>query len=237
MKQLRRALVLFLIACLPTGAGEFWLEKDYTRWSKKECQKMLEDSPWARSYILRFPLIEPGTGIMGEKELRVEYIVRFLSALPIRQALVRAAQLEPGYKMLAAEGRQQFEQRAQQWLQAQFPDVVVLMVAFDSNVPDLQQDAANYWARQTTETLQNYAYLIAHRKERVPLLRFDAPAPGTTQFRLLFPRRHNGRELISPEDKEINLELLPPGTASGRTFGFLLRFKVDEMSFNGVLTY
>lgn len=71
----------------------------------------------------------------------------------------------------------------------------------------------------------------------MPLLRFDPPEPGTAQFRLLFSRQYNGRELIGRDDKEINLELDPPATVGGRTFGFLLRFKTDKMEFNGEITY
>jgi hypothetical protein len=48
---------LFLAILVGVGAqaalgSDFWEKKDYTKWSEKECRKMLTNSPWAKQYVL-----------------------------------------------------------------------------------------------------------------------------------------------------------------------------------------
>jgi hypothetical protein len=41
-------IVLFYCAA-PAPAQDFWKKKPYTEWSEKECRRLLEDSPWAKT--------------------------------------------------------------------------------------------------------------------------------------------------------------------------------------------
>ena len=43
------ALGLLLLVETTLVAADFWVERDFTAWSDKEVQKMLTDSPWART--------------------------------------------------------------------------------------------------------------------------------------------------------------------------------------------
>jgi hypothetical protein len=53
------ALLLLLLAAPAVAISDFWAKKDFTRWSERECRKLLEDSPWAKRYTMRQILIEP----------------------------------------------------------------------------------------------------------------------------------------------------------------------------------
>ena len=52
-KVMRRYLAIILaisgLAALTARAEDFWVAKDWKTWSKAECKKMLEDSPWAEA--------------------------------------------------------------------------------------------------------------------------------------------------------------------------------------------
>jgi len=38
------------LAGLTVRAEDFWIKKDWTKWSKDECNKMLQDSPWSKKW-------------------------------------------------------------------------------------------------------------------------------------------------------------------------------------------
>lgn len=123
--------VLVLTAAL-LAASEPWKEKKYTDWSDKDIEKVLRDSPWAKTVNLALsapgggapgsgrrgspgggggfgsPSSEPADPVMGsmnrERGAEVEsggarreipLIVRWQTALPVRQALARR-QLDTG---------------------------------------------------------------------------------------------------------------------------------------------
>ena len=53
MMRRRNALALMgilLLAVLTVQAEDFWVKKDWTKWSKDECNKMLQDSPWSKKW-------------------------------------------------------------------------------------------------------------------------------------------------------------------------------------------
>jgi hypothetical protein len=43
-------LGILLVAALTAQAEDFWVKKDWTKWSKDECNKMLQDSPWSKHW-------------------------------------------------------------------------------------------------------------------------------------------------------------------------------------------
>ncbi|MCL6480230.1 MAG: hypothetical protein K6U02_00750 [Firmicutes bacterium] len=133
MKPLVKALALVCVASLLAWAGDPWKEKPYTEWNEKDVQKVLNDSPWARTVRVAVswrplpvgteigsengaPAPQPAgvqpAGEMGlpsaapvqsgappspsEVALRVpqaEFLIRWVSSLTVRQALVRNAEL------------------------------------------------------------------------------------------------------------------------------------------------
>src|SRR5579864_5600807 len=43
-------LGILLVTVLTVQAEDFWVKKDWTKWSKDECNKMLQDSPWSKHW-------------------------------------------------------------------------------------------------------------------------------------------------------------------------------------------
>lgn len=244
-----RTRILFLLLTIALGssadAGEFWQEKDYRRWSEKECKKMLEDSPWARRYSLGrvvIELIDPARQPEGvergrESNPRLEYQVQFRSALPIRRALVRLSQISEKYDRMSPEQQRAFDEDAEKFLGARFPDLAALYVSYSSNVRAYDADLARHWQTQTTETLKNFMFLIGSVGERVRLAHYEVAQGGGRHFQLLFPRVHKGRPLVGPQDKTLQLEFLHPNIRGQGESRVLIEFKVAKMLIDGAVGY
>lgn len=117
-------LVLVLSFAATVLADDPWKEKPYSEWNLKEISRILNDSPWAKTVRVvvtwsaqrggggaaqggdvESPKAAAGFGSQGE----APFLVRWTSALTVRQALVRGGILEgsltvpDGEKMLATD--------------------------------------------------------------------------------------------------------------------------------------
>ena len=110
----RRAAILVLgSAAFPLTAvsSEPWRSKAASAWSARDVERVLNDSPWARRVTIELPGSPDGFNGIGRSrnsgpvapggESRLlEYLVRWDSATPIREALARARKnLAPGGSM------------------------------------------------------------------------------------------------------------------------------------------
>src|ERR1700733_6505926 len=43
-------LGILALAVLTARADDFWVKKDWTKWSKDDCNRMLQDSPWSKKW-------------------------------------------------------------------------------------------------------------------------------------------------------------------------------------------
>ncbi len=228
MKALVKALALVCGATLLAWAGDPWKEKPYTEWNEKDVQKVLNDSPWARTVRVAVswrplpvgtnagyesgapaagaqPAGVQSAGEMGlpsatpsqsgapaspsDIALRVpqaEFIVRWVSALTVRQALVRNAELA-GNPL----------QDPSQLLQAQPDSYQILVLGADLSP----------FAGVTEAELQRRAELrVGSTKKKlapvaVQLLRSDAG--GRLQGVLFqFPKRDASGEAIVPANEK-----------------------------------
>jgi len=235
----RWILLLFLL--LPQtliAAEEFWERKDYRLWTEKECRKLLQDSPWTRKYTWARPvveLIEPGQTAsierVREPNPEISYNARILSALPIRQALVRLTQLARKYDAMSPEERLKFDAEAERFLTALFPDTIVISVTYGSNVAAYDQDLARYWQTQTAETLKNTVFLLAPEGSLV-LSFYDAERGDGRSFQFVFPRPR-----LEPDDRSLKFEFLHPNIREEGEQRVLLEFPVKRMVVAGAVVY
>ncbi len=222
---------LFLAGNLAISASEFWEKKDYSQWTERECKKMLEDSPWAKTYTI-------------ESLGAYEYSIQLRSALPIRKAIVRQMQIASKYKDLPKEQRQQFDKRAEEYLSTTYPDMIVMYLKGGPNPEKLHRAAATsvqllrYWQTQTTEMLKNTVYLIRASGDKVPILQYNVSQGDECAFQFLFPRQYQGQPVLGPEDKSLTLEFYYPTSPSyNSTERAFVEFKTAKMLINGKLEY
>jgi hypothetical protein len=229
------ALMLISIAAYAAGK-EFWETKPYDEWTQKECQKMLQDSPWAKALNLT------GTGGGGNDSTDsrapfVNYSIQLQTAPPIRQAMVRQSQIAQKYDSLPAEKKQAFDKNAQQFLEGNPEDVVIVYVSFSTNSRDGLRKLLTHWPAQTVDLLKNSVYLSGSKSAKVPLSQFIPGAGGQPEFRFIFPRKLNGKEILSPEDKVLRLEFDYPVVSSMGDGKGNIEFKTEKMKINDEVTY
>jgi hypothetical protein len=236
--------VIFLAASSAAFGKDFWENKQYEKWSSKECNKMLSDSPWARDYTLqKSDVFSAARETNNSQPLYVKYLVQIRSALPVRQAMVRQMQIAQNYDKLAPEQQQKFDQSAKSFLSTNFTDAVILFVTYETNSPSNDRELARYWQSRTMDLLKNYVFLRNSRGDQAPLAQFSASQGAERSFQLIFPRQINGQPFIGPEDKSFQLEFTYPALGSqseGTKFEegtAYIEFKPKNMVFEGNLTY
>ena len=256
------ALALLLVTTALGQGSEVWQRKDYRQWSQAECQKLLENSPWAKTHVLAQVVIEglqspttpSPTGVPAvpdptvgpvtsatadrsrEQRPEIKYSVQFRSALPVRQAMVRLMQIAQKYDQMQPAQKQAVDQNAEQFLAKSFPDTAVVFVSFTSNVREYQLDLSRYWQSQTTDTLKNSVFLIGSKGERIPLLSYLWAGNGK-DFQLVFPRSYKDQPAAAPGDKAIQLEFTHPRIRQQKESRVLLEFKLEKMMMQGGLLF
>ena len=223
-------LPILLLALVPAIFGnDFWKEKSYKEWSEKECSEMLQNSPWARVYTQQSAMPIMGRDdrtLSNDKPPYLKYQVQFRSALPVRQAIIRMAQIAQKYDDLKPEQKQQFDKQAESFLAQDMSKVVLVYINYETNQPSVYLDKTHDLKSTTTEMLKNGVYLYGSKGERVPLEQFVAPQGAQRSFQLIFPRQYQGKEILGPEDKSLNLE-----------FPIYMEFKTDKMKIDGKVEY
>jgi hypothetical protein len=213
---------LFLLAAilffgLSVVLGQVWVKKDYKEWTPKECDKILADSPWAKTQ----KFYGSGTGSAGtEGQAYTEYTVQLFSALPIRQAMVRKQMID------------------EKFLTADYADQVIVRVKYNTNAGTTSDlDLGQGWQTRNMATMQNSTWLIGSKGVKVPLADFKV-AQGADRFcQLTFPRSRDGKPVLSVEDKNLIIQFTYPtvgGMGDGRG---QFEFKVKDMIYNGQIAY
>ena len=228
-------------------AGEKWAGKDYSQWTAEDAGRVLDDSPWvkhaqaylgttdedARTYPVQAPTPreaglggrsasdgnwDGGVGRMNRgTDPTLPVIVRWDSALPVRQALLRSH----------AAGVRDTENTLSQ------PDkyyvIAILGLAparkspVDSSTGD-DIDRDQFEMTRTRQGLLNQARLM--RRDKKAIVPEDAridPSTGTVQ--IFFPKT----DPIAAADKEVTF-----GTMFG-TIRVTQKFRLKDMMYRGKL--
>jgi hypothetical protein len=194
----------------------------------------LNSSPWARQETFTRVVSGYGSGESGEKEIFNTFYVRFFSAPPIRQALLRIQQIQYGYDGWAAEEKRRFDESVAADLLSGFGDWIVVTVGFRSNDPNEESNVRRFFERQNTETLNNKAFLSTEQFSQVRIHTYFAPRDEGIGAKFVFPRQYQGTPLVSKTSKTVSFELLDVPTASPR---LRARFAVKDMTINGQVVF
>jgi hypothetical protein len=228
---------VFLIAGGIAIAKDFWETKTFDKWTPKECQKILTDSPWAKEFGLTGTIGSSSASAMDGQAPYIKYGIQLRSAAPVRQAIARQAQIERQYDSLTADQKQAFDQSMQAFLSDASSGFVIVHVSFDTNNRDYLRDLIRHWETQTTELLRNSVYLSGSKGEKVELFQYVPGSGASQEFQFIFPREVAGKEILKPDDKALQLEFAYPvigRLGDGRAF---IEFKTDKMKVNNEVVY
>lgn len=254
---MKKATFALLITLLIAGAATAQKSKPWTEWSKKDAEKILNDSAWGQTqddtdtsemtYSPTAPAITQtasagnagrdltnrGREESGAKNqaLSLKYRVRFFSAKPTRQAFARMV-------ILSQKGAD--EQRLKQLgngLQSSFIDIdygefVVVAVAIEATDRRLSGPAEQAFHSSTADTLKNKCYLERKDGKRVFLTDYAQPTPDNTGAKFIFPRTVDGKPLLTAESEYVRFVV-----EFNDKIKVERKFKVSEMMYEGKLEY
>ena len=232
-------LALATLTLAPNAAAQVWTKKPWTEWSKSDCQKILSDSPWAADAGLGttvMQVVSENSAVPGrEAAPSITYQVRFLSARPVREAIMRLQQLDPKFSASPPDQKQKFEAQAKEFIEGDFSDRVVVQVNYSANTQIYDQALIRSWQSQSPEVIKQSTYL---NPGKIGPLAVQVGQGGSHEVQFIFPRKSaNGDILISPDAKEINLEFESPGIGTLAPDRLFIRFFTKKMRVNGQLMY
>jgi len=221
-------------------------EKKWTDWSKKETQKMLDESPWGQiqtetdtSQMFYSPTSDPRmtggretstTGArLGEgatnQSLNIEYHVRFFSARPIRQALARKIMLEnnPPAEVVA---------KLQNFADVKSDASIIVTVLYKSNDQRRENAVMQAFNSAITATLKNNVYLQRSDGKQLFLQEYVPPGKDGFGARFIFLRYPEEKPFIEANSGEIRFF-----AQFSENLKIDRRFKVAAMMYQGELEY
>jgi hypothetical protein len=226
----------------------FWEAKPYDSWSKKECEKVLTDSPWSARHVIgeygvnssRFGT-EGGVGSAtqadptvlagGERKIELMFFFSILSARPIRMALTRLSALEvPGGTDSAGMKRQ---------AEAPIPGVILVRIDYTSEPmghPAIR-DFELFFEQASLGFFSNTTYLASGRT-RVPIAQYLRPGPQSPRPVFVFPRMdERGQPFFTGKTESLFLETQIDLRKLGgqQNFEMHLKFNLSKMLFAGEL--
>ena len=252
MKTTKLFLPIFLVLAvlLSTGLAQK-PDKKWTEWTKKEAQKVLDDSPWGQvqtdtdtSEMFFTPTRQPGTGLTKEQRevnterletgatnqsVNVTFRVRFFSARPIRQALARLIEINQN---LDAKTAPEAVAKLHGFADLKSTNSIIVTVMFDSPDQRYSGAAMQTFNSATTGTLKNETYLQRTDGEKLFLEEYAPPGKDGFGARFIFLREVNGQPFITDKSSEIRFYTkYPNGLKVDR------RFKLANMKYQGELEY
>jgi hypothetical protein len=223
-------------------------DKPWMEWTKKDAEKVLNDSPWGQTqtvtdtsemFFSPTATPDPRTGASRAGASRdsqgstnqatnVSYRVRFFSARPIRQALVRILMLNsPGSEKDAA-----FVERVRNFAELQSNEKIIVTVTFESKDARFGNVAMQAFNSAVTATLKNDTYL--QRRDGRKLFLEEYVPPGRDGFgaRFIFPRAAGEVPFISQDAGQVRFYSKLAGNIE-----ISMRFDTAKMLYNGALEY
>ncbi len=225
MKRTTALVVSLTVLALMSTAAKFWEKNEYTKWSKKDCIKLLSKSPWAFSNsfgnVANIGMIDVGSA--GQRETNISFYFRLISAKPVKLAL---GQLQ----LLNDPGNAALQQQVQQMANSVDKNIL-LQIDYSVDPPSDQ----NGYSRLNTTFLQSSiadfrdnTSLSSSEHVRVWASEYLAPNGKRTNPIFVFPRAdENGKPYFDGSEKWISFK----SDIAGHSIYY--RLKPKDMTFDG----
>jgi len=262
MRRSFAIILLIVIAAITARSESFWVKKDWREWSKGDCNKMLQDSPWAKKWSKSVVILGAASagrsgaareGAGGENHPEVDYAIMIQSAPPIREAEARRMQIEQKYDRMDEQHKKDLEARAEQLLAPTFDDFILVHVEYSSNVQTFERQLARHFQGIPEGSIPLGIYMITQSGDHIGPSKWVSPRTGEDEFEMYIPRTVKGEPVIKPTDKKFSIQFRAPAVGSQAvgnpgnvrntnvaTMGnelVLVEFKLDAMVWNGKVTY
>ncbi|HXG92082.1 MAG TPA: hypothetical protein VNN73_06880 [Blastocatellia bacterium] len=229
-----------LLLGLPLAAPAQWEKKPNTEWSEREAMKVLNDSPWGRTQAFSSPVTlfrGPTSGRQGISQpttsipanaTHINFRIRFFSAKPVRQAIVRLLELRQKQEM-----SDELTAHLNSLASGDFQQYIIVTVSCDAQEAGANvQEAAALLRSRGTADLKNNTFLEIKGGKRLFLQEYQQPRPDGLGARFIFPRLVDGKPFITPESEEVRFFSELNGT-----YRLDRRYKIKDMIYEGKLEY
>jgi hypothetical protein len=240
-------LVLALLwSSFAVGATVQKQKKSWTEWSEKDAEKMLSDSPWAKtqketdtSELFFQPTADPRTAGSRapnantrteqgatNQATNVNYGIRFFSARPVRQAFVRMIQLRQ--KNLEPD----VVARLNSFAELQSNESIIIAVTIEGTDKRSLGKVMQIVDSAATGTLKNTTYLERNDGKRLFLEEYVPPGKDGFGARFIFPRVVDEQPFLTTDFSDVRFV-----ADFGTTVKLNMRFKISDMMLDGKLEY
>ena len=253
MKSARMSIALILMAGSVVAVnGQFWSNKAYTEWSEKDVDKLLKNSPWAKTVILNTGLgmrnrggpggeLEgsfPRTGVEGGGSENPA-----IEGPGGRSGGGRAGGLGdfgdgPAPSIVITWYSRPVREAMARRIQLRNPETtseqLEKILNHDSSTFDLlvlgwSARASREGADIALQKMKEETFLVKKNKEKIALANLIPPSGANQPLVFRFPRETEGKPALTLEDKEVEL-VTKFGGSTIRT-----RFKLADMVIGGKL--
>ncbi len=236
MKNLCVVFVCLLLA----GSAFAQKTKPWGDWSKKDADKILNDSAWGQSQTKgESPAGLPQGANAGNANrnanagansvtIPTEYYmrVRLISAKPIREGVARRIQLAQPDKASEMAGP------LQNIIDKGFGDFIIIALNAEGVDPRTGAMVMQGFSRLNTAALNGKAYLERKDGKRLELIEYQAPVGDNLGGKFLFPRTLDGAPFLSPDSGTLRFVLNGSDKMKVDT-----KFKVADMMYGEKLEY
>ncbi|HEV2490719.1 MAG TPA: hypothetical protein VGT03_12995 [Candidatus Acidoferrales bacterium] len=239
-KTISAVLVGICLAASGASAQGFWTKKPWQKWSKDECKKMLTNSPWGQTWskltIENTPIGQRSDATGRNEDPTVYYFVELRSALPVRQAIAREAQIENKYDTADDKQKKVIDDSVNSYLARPYDDIVVHL-DYNANVEVYERDLVHYWQSFAPGVVPEQTYLINSRGDKIVPRQMIVAKGGENGIEFIFPRLVNNQSVIQPGDKSFSFQFVAPPIGPLAEETAFVEFKTDKMKLDGQLVY
>lgn len=234
-------LVFVFCAFAVSGMGQD-VSKPWTDWSKKDAEKVLNDSAWGQSYTqeISVPTSTAATtrtsgGFAGENRgesgenkapTPMKYRARLLTAKPVREAFSRIILLQQ------PNAPADLKTQLQGFIDRDFGDYLVISFSIEGGSPQMAKGSEMMLARLTADALKDKVYLERKDGKRATFIDYKAPVGDGMGAKIVFSRTLDGQPFLGAGDDvlKFNFEMNERSKIS-------VKFKASGMTYGGKLEY
>lgn len=259
-------LAAVYIAIIITGSAlgaDFWEKKDYTTWSLKECNRLLENSPWVMKYTMaRITSVRPmgnagrlpttrsirdsefgsdsgesgdsGVSSLSDREVFNTLTFRLVTAKPIKMAIGRL-------RLLSDPDNEELKKEVARYVETDDEERIAVEVYYSSKPAGHEslRHITAFLHQMTPDQLRNTVYLAANEMTtHIPVSQYLAPSENAPTAILIFPKKDpSGRPYFKGDEKRIifHFELDLTRLGDSRKHIVDINLAPSKMKFNGVL--
>ena len=220
--------------------------KSWKEWSRKDAEKILNDSPWSHFQIdtdTSEMFFQPTTDARTSggrapnansrleqgatnQETKIQFGIRFFSARPVRQAFMRIIQLQK--KDLEPD----VIARMNSFAELPASDSIIIAVTIEGTDKRSLGKVMQVIDSAVTGTLKNTTYLERNDGKRLFLEEYVPPGKDGFGARFIFPRIVDERPFLTTDFHDVRFV-----SEFGSAVKLNMRFKVSDMLVDGKLEY